>query len=82
MGAAPLVIKAIFSSVTSIQETWVIPKQRYSKWALLSLQQLSEHEYNHCLYVEMQEYFQSQGINLNAVPLIIAWIFCTATMWK
>ena len=37
--------------------------------------QLAEHEDNYCYYAEMQELFQSQGININALPPSnVAWI--------
>ena len=44
------------------------PKQRYSKLVLLSSKPLSEHGENHCWYAEIQQWFKSHSISINALP--------------
>ena len=43
----PIVTKALFQSVTNIQQIWDLLKQSYSS-ALKSSNQLAEHGDNHC----------------------------------
>ena len=62
MGAAPIIIKALFQSVISIQQFWEIPKQRYS-----TSKQIAEHGDIHCWYAETQQWFKLHGISINAL---------------
>ena len=69
MGAAPTIIEALFQSVTCIQWFWELPKQRYSRLALMSSKQPVEHGDIHCWYGEMQHWFESHGISVKALSL-------------
>ena len=68
MGAALLTIEALFQSVTCIQRFWELSKWRYSRLTLMSSKQLAEHGDLHCWYVEIQQWFESYGINANSLP--------------
>ena len=54
MGATPMIIKALFRSMTYIQRLWEIPKRRYSRLALTSSKQLVEHGDNYWCYAKMK----------------------------
>ena len=45
---APVIIEVIFQTMNSIQQLWELPKQRYSRLALMSSKQLEEHGDIHC----------------------------------
>ncbi len=68
MGAAPIAVEALLRSVTNIQRIWKLPKERYPRLALMSSLQLTAHGDTHCWYAEMQEWFLSHGMNINALP--------------
>ena len=55
-------------SVTSIWWLWELPKQKYSKLAFMSSKQRAEHGDNHCWYVKTQQWFESYGLSINALP--------------
>ena len=44
MGATPIIIEALFQTMTRIQRLWELPKQMYSRLvALMSSKQLAKH---------------------------------------
>ena len=55
LGASPIIIEALFRSVTCIQRLWELPKRRYPRLALMSSRQLGENGDIHCWYAEMQQ---------------------------
>ena len=67
-GAAPIAIKALLQLVTNIQYVWKHPKERYPRLTLMSSLQPIEHGDTHYWYAEMQEWFHSHGMNINALP--------------
>ena len=54
--------------MTFIQRLWELPKRRYPRLALMSSRQLSENGDIHCWYAEMQQWFESHGMSINALP--------------
>ena len=68
IGAAPILIEALFPSVAYIQRLWELPKGRYSRLALMPSRQLAEHDDIHCWYAEMHQWFESHGISISALP--------------
>ena len=68
MGAAPIITEALVRSMTAIQRLWKLLKGRYSRLALTSSRQLAEHGDTHCWYAEMQQWFESHGISIHALP--------------
>ena len=58
----------MFRSVTFIQQFWELPKRRYPMLALMSSRQLVENGDVHCWYAEMQQWFESHGMSINALP--------------
>ena len=68
MGAAPIIIVALFQLITCIQWFWELPKGRYSRLALMSSRQLAENGDIHCWYAEMQQSSESHGISINPLP--------------
>ena len=55
-------------SFTYIQRLWELPKRRYSRLALMLSRKLTEHKNIHGWYAEMQQWFESHGISINALP--------------
>ena len=68
MGDAPLITDTLFWFGTNIQWLWDGLKPRYSILILMLSEQLAEHGDIHCWYVEIQQWFKSHGININAPP--------------
>ena len=63
MGTASIITEALFQSMACIQSLWEIPKSSQG-WQLC-------HQDNwlniHCWYVEMQQWFESHSISINAL---------------
>ena len=69
MGAAPILIEALLRSVACIQRLWKLHKRRYSM-TIMSSKQPTEHGDIHCWYAKMQQWFESHGMSINALPLL------------
>ena len=68
MGVTCIIVEALFQSVTCIRRLWELFEGRYTSLALMSSRQLVEHVDVHCLYAELQEWYELHGITTNAVP--------------
>ena len=77
MGATSVLIEALFLLVTYIQQLLMLSKGRYSKSACTSSRQLAEHGDIHCWYAEMQLWFTSHGISINALSLFQYCLDCS-----
>lgn len=68
LGAAPVVVEALFQAVTFMHRIWELPHERYPRLALMSSKRLAEDGDTHCWYAEMQSWFGRHGLQIDALP--------------
>ena len=68
LAASPLVVEALTRSVSFIDSTWDLPRDRYARLALESSRQLATRGDTSCWYAQMIAWFQLHGFDMDRLP--------------
>lgn len=68
LGAAPMVVEALFRAVSFLHRIREFPGQRYSRLALVSSQQIAAEGDKDCWYSQMTTWLSLHGLDIDRLP--------------